>query len=345
MWVEGFRARSRLLLRFRSEPMPLVRSAFLSPVPQPDWTIKPGLILDTHVDKVVLRGPINIDITQFVRGPIQNQLNGKAHDIEAQVAKALNLRQPVERIWEHINSVHKLSDSPPTWLRVTPKRVLLTVPLWAGDDRRHSGPGFGNSCFHPGRAPVRESVPLPNLVTQDSLPDDFDVSLPVEVPYDVLNRELNKQLSQKPIELPDSALTVSISGASIEPSGDGIILSASFQARRGTGEPVSGKLSIAGKTKFDPANAELRFELRDFTAESKNELLKSADWLGNSQLPSKIQIAAVVSLSGVVDKANQTANEQLNALKKQLPKEVAANISVVPGIAQLNMPLNSPSPS
>ncbi len=192
---------------------------------------------------------------------------------------------------------------------------------------------------------MRESVPLPNLVTQDSLPDDFDVSLPVEVPYDVLNRELNKQLSQKPIELPDSALTVSISGASIEPSGDGIILSASFQARRGTGEPVSGKLSIAGKTKFDPANAELRFELRDFTAESKNELLKSADWLGNSQLPSKIQIAAVVSLSGVVDKANQTANEQLNALKKQLPKEVAANISVVPGIAQLNMPLNSPSPS
>jgi hypothetical protein len=263
-------------------------------------------------------------------------VNGAKGAIDGQLARALNIRKDVERIWDQINAVHKLSDSPRIWLRITPKQVFLQPFRYqASSIDAALALVLETQIFIQDAAPERVKVPLPNLETKDSLPGEFALALPVEVPYDVLNRELNKQFANKPIELADVGASVTISNATIKLYGEGVLLSVDFTARKGTWASVSGRLYIAGKTKFDPTTVELHVEQLDYTTETKNILLKSADWLEHSTLLNRMQDAAVLKLGDEVAKAQEQANQQLDQLKKQLPKEVSADVSVVPSIERI----------
>jgi Domain of unknown function (DUF4403) len=311
--------------------------ASFSPVVQPNWTVNPQLNLNAHLNRAVAKTTFgDIDITGHVQGAVGGAMNGARGAIDGQLARALNIRKDVEHLWDQISAVHKLSDSPRIWLRITPKQVFLQ-PF-------HYQPSAIDAAlavvlethvFIQDAPPERVKVPLPNLETKDPLPNEFAIALPVEVPYDVLNRELNKQLAHKPIELSDVGASVTISNATITPYGDGILLSVDFTASKGTWASVSGRLYIAGKTKFDSANVELRVEQLDYTTETKNLLLKSADWLEHSTLLKKMHDAAVLKLGDEVAKAQEQANKQLDSLKKQLPKEIHAEVSVVPSIEQI----------
>jgi hypothetical protein len=311
-------------------------SASLSPELRQDWSVDPHLGLGAHLDRAVTKGVIDLDITGLVQGSVGKLVNGVQGPAQAQLASALNGRKDVERIWEQINSVKKLTDSPPTWLRITPKRALFRQFQYAPSTIDAAlALVLETHIFIQDAPPAREKAPLPNLETKNQLPEEFAIALPVEISYDVLNRELNKQLAHKPIELSDVGASVTISNATTTPYGDGVLLSVDFTASKGGWASVSGRLYIAGKTKFDPAKVELRVEQLDYTTETKNILLKSADWLEHSTLLKKMQDAAILELAGEVAKAAEEANKQLNDLKKQLPKEVSAEVSVVPSIARI----------
>jgi uncharacterized protein DUF4403 len=311
--------------------------ASFSPRIQPDWKISPQLTLSAHVNRAVARaGPLNIDVSGHARDAVGGVVNRARGAIDSQLAHSLDIRKEVEHLWDQISDVHKLSDDPRIWLQITPKQVLFRSFQYEPSTIDAAlALVLETHLFIQDAPPERVKVPLPNLEIKEGLPEEFVLALPVEVRYEVLNRELNKRLAQKPIALPDVEASVTVSNATIKPYGEGVLLSVDFTASKGTWASVSGRLYISGKAKFDPVKAELRAEQLDYTTETKNILLESADWLAHSTLLKKMQDAAVVPLADEVDRAKQQANQQLNELKKQLPKEVSADISVAPSIERI----------
>ncbi len=111
-------------------------SATFSPVVGNDWTINPQLGISAHLDRAVAKTAVgDIDITGHVRGAINNLANNIRGPAEAKLATALDVRKDVERLWNEINSVNKLTDDPPTWLHYAERGHIWSVQIHARHNR------------------------------------------------------------------------------------------------------------------------------------------------------------------------------------------------------------------
>jgi hypothetical protein len=177
-------------------------------------------------------------------------------------------------------------------------------------------------------APEILKAPLPDdLRIADALSDEFELSIPVEVSYSVLNQQLKAQLTNRIIDLPDNT-SVAITDVSIAPYGDGIMLAMDFTGKKGWFKSASGRLYFVGIPIFDTGKSELRVDKLDYTAETKSTLVQTVDWLAHTVLLEEIRSAAVVKLESELTKAKTKANEELDKLKAKLPKEVGVSVSV-----------------
>lgn len=308
--------------------------ASVAPVIAPNWTINPQVDLSAHINQAVAKlrvpiiGDVGVDVTGHVQGPVGNAVSGVKANAEAKLKEALDVRKDVERLWNEMNSVHKLTDEPPTWLRITPRQATFGEFHYMNDSI-DSGLSLDleTHVFLQDAAPGVLTSPLPDLHIAQNLSDDYELSIPVEVAYDVINRQLKTQLAKNPINLPQGA-SVTITDVTIGSHGDGILLTVAFSGKKGWFKKASGRLYVAGVPVFDAGKAELRLDKLEFTADTRSLLVKTVDWLAHATLLEAMKNAADVKLDGELAKAKTKANEELDKLKSKLPKEVGANVLV-----------------
>jgi Domain of unknown function (DUF4403) len=304
-------------------------TASFSPVVAPDWTIQPHLELAVHINNAVAKTAIgDIGVTGLVQGGVNSAVNGIKPSVEGALAKALQVRPGAEALWNRINDAYRLAENPPTWLRITPRTVAFANFRYT-PDVIESGLALAleTHVFLQDAKPELLKAPLTNLAIVDKLPDDFELSIPAEVSYAAINQQLKSELSKGRFNLPDNAW-VEVNGATVEPYGEGVLLTVDFRGKKGLMKSASGRLYIVGVPVFDAAKAELRVDKLEYTAETESLLLSNVEWLAHSKLLDAMKNAAVLNLGGEMEKAKTTANEALDKLKTQLPKEIGANVAV-----------------
>jgi hypothetical protein len=304
-------------------------SASLAPEIAPNWMINPRFDLSAQVNRAVAKTALgDIDVTGHVQGPVRNALTGVKGAAEAKVKEVLDVRKHVERLWNEMNSVHKLADNPPTWLRITPRQAMFGQFHYTKDSI-DSGLALDleTHVFLQDAPPELLKSPLSDLRITGTLSSEFELSIPVEVSYSVINQQLKAALTKNPVDLSQNA-SVAITDATMTPHGDGILLTIDFSGKKGWFKSASGRLYIVGAPIFDVGKSELCVDRLEFTAETKSLLVKTVDWLAHATLLERMKSAAVVKLDSELAKAKTTANEELDKLKSKLPKEVGANVSV-----------------
>jgi len=303
--------------------------ASFSPVVGKDWGVNPQLDLSAHLDNASTKiAGIDVNITGLVRGAVQNAVNGAKHSAQDAVAKALNVKPDIERIWKDINKVHQLSKSPPVWLRITPRKAMFRQ-MQIKVDSIESGLALelDSHVFIQEKAPDLLDAPLPELAIVPTLPDGFSLQIPIEISFDAINAQIKAELAKKPFELGDKA-SVTITSASIEPYGAGVLLTLAFRGKYGHFKSASGTLYVVGIPVFDTAKKQLRIDKLDYSAETKNILIKTADWIVHGALLEKMKAATVVNVGGEIDKAKADANKKLEELRTKLPKEINATATI-----------------
>jgi Domain of unknown function (DUF4403) len=304
-------------------------TASFSPVIGSDWTIRPQLELSVHVNNAVAKTAVgDIGVTGLVQGGVNKALNGIKPRVEEALAKALHVRPKAENLWNKIHDAYRLAENPPTWLRITPQNVTFANFRYT-QNSIESGLALAleTHVFLQDTKPEVAKTPLPNLEILDQLSDEFNLSIPVEVSYALIDEEVRKQLSKGPVNLPDNAW-VQITGATLQPYGDGVLLTVDFKGKKGLMRSASGRLYVVGIPMFDAAKSELRVDKLKYTAETESLLLRNVEWLAHSSLLDAMKKAAVVNLKSEMAKATEKANQQLEKFKRQLPKEVGANVAV-----------------
>ncbi len=303
--------------------------AFASPEITESWSVQPNFDLTGQVSRAEARIKHigGIDITGHVQGPVSNALNDAKRDVEANLSEMLDPRDDAKRIWDEMSSVHKIADSPPTWLRIVPRKVSFAGFQYR-EDRISSALALElETTVHAQQAPPDvEKTPLPNLDLGNPVADTFELLLPTEVSHRVLNDQLDAALSKQSIALTNNA-SITIQDVAIEPLGDGVLFMLQFEASQGR-LSAKGKLYLVGIPALDVEQSELRIEQLEFSVETKNLLLKAADWLAHSQILDEIKKLAVFELEDELTKAKARANEELARLRKQLPKEIRGNVEV-----------------
>jgi hypothetical protein len=319
-------------------------TANLAPLAAQDWSVDPRLGLSVKVDNAVAKTAIgDIGITGPVQGAVNGILDGVRASAAKELADKLKFRGDVQPIWEKLNSVHQIGSEPNTWLQITPQSVAFQQ-FGYHDDFLEAGIALTLQAhvFVQPEAPKTLPTPaLPPLNIVDRVPEGFELSIPVEVSYAAINKELQKQLSKETFKLPEVDAWVKISGATLESFGDKVLLTVDFHGKKGWFRRAKGKLYIEGAPVFDSAKAELRVEKLEYTL-TTIKAIEHLDWLVHGKFIELLTAASVVPLSGEMQKAKQKAQEQVEQLKGKLPKEIGANIEITEvTIGGLHLPQNS----
>jgi hypothetical protein len=308
--------------------------ATAAPTVARNWFIDPHLNLSATLERAAAKTPVgDIDVTGLVKNKIEELISRERAKIEEAVRKALDMKGEIEKVWKSLAAVHPIGTDPPVWLRVIPRRVAFRN-LQYTKDAIQSGLALtvDTQIFVQKDPPAVVSVPLPELDTADKLPDEVTLTVPVVVSYEVMNEQLKKALVEHgPFQLPGGE-RVTVTGAELRPYGAGLLLKLDFRGKKGCLKRAAGRLYVTGVPVFDAKTGTLRVDELAYTAGTENRLLQAVEWLARDQLLEQMKAAATVDLNDeigkVTDKAKAEAGRQLDALKKQLPKEVAADTAV-----------------
>ena len=128
-----------------------------------------------------------------------------------------------------------------------------------------------------GSQPASASRPLPSLELTPRSGDGFHLALPILAEYPAINRLLAQRLVGN--EIPSSVGDpLKIMSARLYGSGAHLIL------ELGMTGGINGTLYAIGTPVLDTDTSTLRFERFNFTVETKNVLLKAANWVGHDDI-------------------------------------------------------------
>ncbi len=306
-----------------------VITASLSPVIGPKWEVNPRLALSAKVNRAVAKTFLgDIDVTGHVQGSVGGAVNGVKGSVNAKLREAMDLRRRCERLWNEMNTVRKLSDDPPTWLRITPRRATFGQFRYTADSIE-SGLSLDLEAraFVQDEAPAVLKAPFRDLIVGEKPGDEFSLSLPIEIPHSVVSRQLKSQLMRGPIDLPGD-VSVVITDASAHSFGDGLLLTLDFSARQGPSKSASGRLYVRGVPTLDVAADEVRLGKLALTAETRDALDENAGWLARADLPGSLSQAVAIKLRGALSRVREKATEQLDSLRTRFPREFAVKMSM-----------------
>jgi hypothetical protein len=120
--------------------------------------------------------------------------------------------------------------------------------------------------------------------------EGFHLALPITVDYGRINRRLEQEMVGQQFQTPLGD-TVRVEGVQLYGSGEKLILE--VQVSGG----VNGALYATGMPVFDEGLGTLKFADLDFTMDTRNVLMRSADWMFHQNILATLKSQAVIDLS------------------------------------------------
>jgi hypothetical protein len=121
--------------------------------------------------------------------------------------------------------------------------------------------------------------------------EGFHLALPVTVDYGRINQRLEQEMVGQQFQTPLGD-TVRVQGVQLYGSGDNLILA--LQVSGG----VNGTLYATGTPVFEEGLGMLKFVDLDFTVDTRNVLMRSANWMFHQNILATLKSQAYIDLSG-----------------------------------------------
>jgi len=252
---------------------------------------------------VVAVGPLKIPVARLLEGVLNKQLQQIASDLDKAVAKQLNLRAPVQALWELSHTPVMLDDSSQTWLRVKPEQIRMN-PIDGNDQRIRIG--LGLVAFietHTGQTPpFLTPSKLPDIQHGSILSDGFNLHIHSEISFEQATR---MAAQMKGYEFYYGKRKIKIEDIHVFGKGERayirLLLSGS----------LNGEVYLSGIPSFDKENEELFLSNLDFDIKSKNALIRSASWMLNGMLQKKLQQNLRFSMKTELEKVRHSIRETI----------------------------------
>jgi hypothetical protein len=224
--------------------------------------------------------------------------------VNRKINEKFPLRSQVARAWNAAQKPVAVDRSRSTWLKLTPRDVMLS-PLQTRDNRIRLSVGinsFAELSVGP-EPPAPSPVPLPSLKLVNTLDRNFRIALNADLSYrDILDIAAPLLLNKS---FDSDGKTIIIKELDLYGNGDNFIVKVA------TNGSLEGIFYLTGKPRFDPLTNYFSVEDVDFDMETKSLLLKSADWFLHSVIRSRIQEKLNMDLTRRVEQARYLAGKAI----------------------------------
>ncbi|UCS94803.1 DUF4403 family protein [Echinicola marina] len=160
-----------------------------------------------------------------------------------------------------------------------------------------------------GSEPVVELSPLPKLYYNDDDNNYLDITLPLSIPYQDMDKYLNDMLAGQSFKM-DGSTQLIPKAFKTQNFGDKALVKVDFLVNRNGKKNISGNIYLVGKPSYDPLTESIVFEDIDFDINTKNILANSASWMKQGQLLEEIQKYASYPIGDYIKEARMELQQQ-----------------------------------
>jgi hypothetical protein len=228
-------------------------------------------------------GGMAIPVAPIAERIIKSELTEYASAIDEQAKKYLEIRSEISKAWETLQVPFRISDDPESWLKIAPVSLAIT-PLKGTKESLSTVievKAYTETVL--GSRPIVTPSKLPDLLFGSNQNSAFKIAMLAEIPYDRAEEFASKSLCNQVFSFgKNGKKKLIIDSINLYSSRQQMVIELLVHGS------VNGKIFLKGTPFYDPATNKLAFKDFDFDLDTKNKLLKSADWLAHSVFVKKM---------------------------------------------------------
>ena len=261
-----------------------------------DWITKPKISI----------GPVDIDIAPYIEGLLDKEQDRIASEVDKQIADNLNIKSHVEKAWELIQSPIAISEKHNAWIKISPKEVFF-VPLTGDTAIIRAGIGIkGITESFVGEKPGVIYQPLPNLSVYSPNEDAFNINLLARVSFEKASSIARENLVGQTFTFDDNKYAIKVEDIDIYGSGEKIVVKTRLSGS------INGEIFLKGIPIYDSTTMTIKIKNLDYDMDTKNQLLKTADWLAHGTFVKKMEKNFYFPVKPQIDEAKNYIQTMLN---------------------------------
>lgn len=289
----------------------------------PFWELRPTTQMKSYdwiVKPTITKGQITIPVTFVADKLIKAQEKVITQSIDDQIKSQVPLRKYVEDAWQSMHQPIQMYDNPVTWLKITPKNILIT-PL-KGDDK--SLKAFikveAYTETQVGKKPVVKYANLPNVSYTNDHSGAFVITVINGIDYDDASKMATQHLKGETFSSSNGKKKVTVDSIRLFGNGDKLIIESHVSGS------LKGTIYFSGVPTYDSTRQVIYMKNLDYELQTKNALAKTAGWLMKSILLKRVRESMVYDLKDDMKLLRQSIDQSMSnyALSKQVT--VKANV-------------------
>lgn len=228
---------------------------------------------------------IEFSIAPLASGIVKKQLKNFAPRIDEEAAKNLNIRDRISTAWKDLQIPMKVSSNPETWMKIVPASISV-APIKGNSESISTVLGikaFTETSIGE-RPQVTRVRALPELAFNDYPGGFFSISLVADIPYEKATVLVAQSLvGQEYTFGKKGKKKITIRDLEIFPGKGKLVVKTQVEGS------LNGTLYLTGVPYFDPQSEKLIMKNLDFDLDTRNKVLKSANWLVHGLFLKKLE--------------------------------------------------------
>jgi hypothetical protein len=273
-----------------------------------DWISKPTIKI----------GFFEISVASFLDNIIDKQQANIAAQLDRQVEQKLDVKKHVQKAWITLQQPFLLSKEYNTWLKVIPTEVLMTPVQVQGNVARAMLGIKAYSQTISGQKPqVTINDQLPSLQLVKEMPDEFSIGVSGQVSHDYAAQLLADRFVNQTFSFSEGKYEITLTSIDLYGNGENIVVKAGMEGS------VEGTLFLTGKPYYDPATQSVALHNLDYDLDTRNKLLKTANWLAKGKFVRTMQEKLRIPLGDRIEEVKEMIQSHLT--EKQVAKGITVN--------------------
>jgi hypothetical protein len=262
-----------------------------------------------------------MDIKEDLQEPMDKELKAYAEEIDKQIAaefKALNVKKMVEDVWKEAFVPQKVSDDPPVWVQMQPRKVFM------GEFSQRGGKlilpvGLGALIDVRSSPTEAKPTPVPKLSPAEQ-PGNIKLNIPVSLDYKLLADAVKAEV--KDCTFTQGKHAVTIRDVAMRGAGNAVWIDVTIQAKSGKlFKKVEGHVHLMAVPAYDKKFRRLYLEHFTISSETNKMLIdKNLSWLAEKVFYDKIIKEAKYNIGPEVETQRNYINDYLKDIRYDMLK-------------------------
>ncbi len=252
-------------------------------------------------------GIFELPVTWIADAAIKGQEDYINNTIDESIREYVNLKELTKPAFEALVEPMNVSDTYKTWFKITPLEALITQFDAKGKNIKFTLGLKANTETFIGNKPAKAD--LANGVAMKAvkeLPKDFNVGVVAVTPYADASKILDEQFVKSGYEYKEGKYHLKFTKMNLYGQNDKMVIEVGMLGS------LNGDVYLIATPYYDIASRSIKVKDVDFEIDSKQKLVKAANWLAHGKICKIIQESMVFPIGEQLDASKKDAQSYLN---------------------------------